>query len=150
MITLKSLRIKRNVLLGYWILVPILFYFYLFLVSFNQQVPISQLIAQIPGLALTLLLSFLTLFQAAFLYFIDSKGDKHSLLVKKYLSFGMIQQVMTGNILGAALCFFYNKQVFAVNEVTTKNEKIIFYSVTVFIGLISLVILLITIRMRGI
>lgn len=150
MIALKYLKVKKNVLLGYWVLVPTLFYFYLFLLSFNQQVEIKQLIVQVPGLALTLLLSFLTLFQAAALYFISSRTEGTSVLMKKFFAFGIIQQILTGNFIGAALCYFVNKNIADGDEQDSMNTKIIFYSMTVFIGVISLVILMIAIRMRGV
>lgn len=147
MIALKSIKIKRNMLLSYWIIVPVLFYFYLFLVSFNQQATIQQLIIQIPGLTLALLLSFLTLFQAACLYFISSRT---TLLEKKFLTFSLFQQILTGNIIGAALCYFNNKWLFADKTQISRNTKFVFYCATGFIGLISIVILLIAIRMKGV
>lgn len=149
MIALKSLRVKRKVLLGYWILMPVLFYFYLFLVSFNQQVSIQQLILQIPGLTLGLLLSFLMLFQAACLYFMGSQADKPTLFEKRFLTFSLFQQVLTGNIIGAALCYFYNRKMFAENQPVFGNTRVIFYFAIGFISLITIIILFIVMRMKG-
>ncbi|MDT2737383.1 hypothetical protein P7H00_09610 [Enterococcus pseudoavium] len=150
MIALKSLRIRRNVLLGYWILMPVLFYFYLFLVSFNQQVTIQQLIFQLPGLTLALLLSFLMLFQAACLYFIGSQSDTHTFFEKRFLTFSLFQQVLTGNIIGAALCYFYNRNTFAENRPISSNIRVIFYFAIGFISLITAIILFIALRMKGV
>lgn len=150
MIALKNIKVKRNILLGYWILVPILFYFYLFLLSFNQQVEISQLIVHIPGLSLTLLLSFLTLFQAAMLYFISSQKEEDSKSLKQFIGFSMIQQIITGNIIGAALCYFYSKNIFVDEKKHSQKSRGILYTALLFISLISIVILFIAIRMRGV
>jgi hypothetical protein len=150
MIALKSFRIKRNVLLGYWILVPSLFYFYLFLISFHQQLSIQELITQIPGLALAFLVSFVTLFQAACLYFIGHEKANSGNLEKQFLTFSMVQQILTGNIIGARLCYFYNKQLFSGEENPSQRTKLLFYSIVGFVSLISLVILMIAIRMRGV
>lgn len=150
MIALKSLRVKRNVLLGYWVLMPVLFYFYLFLVSFNQQVSIQHLILQIPGLTLGLLLSFLMLFQAACLYFISSQSEKSFFVEKRFLTFSLFQQVLTGNIIGAALCYFYNKKMIAENQSVSRNTMIIFYFSIGFISLITAILLFIAMRMKGV
>lgn len=150
MIALKYLRVKKNVLLGYWVLMPVLFYFYLFLVSFNQQVSIQQLILQIPGLTLGLLLSFLMLFQAACLYFISSQSEKSLFVEKRFLTFSLFQQVLTGNIIGAALCYFYNKKMVAENQSVSRNTMIIFYFSIGFISLITAILLFIAMRMKGV
>lgn len=150
MIALKSLRVKRNVLLGYWVMMPVLFYFYLFLVSFNQQVSIQHLILQIPGLTLGLLLSFLMLFQAACLYFISSQSEKIFFVEKRFLTFSLFQQVLTGNIIGAALCYFYNKKMIAENQSVSRNTMIIFYFSIGFISLITAILLFIAMRMKGV
>lgn len=149
MIALKSLRVKRNVLLGYWILMPVLFYFYLFLVSFNQQVTIQQLILQIPGLTLGLLLSFLMLFQAACLYFMGAQTNKPTLFEKRFLTFSLFQQVLTGNIIGAALCYFYSRKMVADNQAVSSNTRVIYYFAIGFISLITVIILFIAMRMKG-
>lgn len=149
MIALKSIKVSKNLLLGYWVILPAIFYFYLFLVSFDQQIAIQQLVLEIPGLALALLLSFLILFQAASLYFITSR-EMGSDAVKKFLSFSMIQQILTGNIIGAALCFFVNKNFYGDQVEASQKNKMILYSAIGFISLISLIILLITIKMKGV
>ncbi|MDT2822736.1 hypothetical protein P7H74_13360 [Enterococcus devriesei] len=149
MIALKSIKVSKNLLLGYWVILPAIFYFYLFLVSFDQQIAIQQLVLEIPGLALALLLSFLTLFQAASLHFITSR-ETDSDAVKKFLSFSMIQQILTGNIIGAALCFFVNKNFYDDQVEASQKNKMILYSAIGFISLISLIILLITIKMKGV
>jgi hypothetical protein len=149
MIALKSLRVKRNVLIGYWVLMPVLFYFYLFLVSFNQQVTIQQLILQIPGLTLGLLLSFLMLFQAACLYFISSQNEKNHFVEKRFLAFSLVQQILTGNIIGAALCFFYNRKIVAEKQPISRNTMFIFYFAIGFISLITVIILFIAMRTKG-
>lgn len=150
MIALKSLKIRRNMLLGYWILMPILFYFYLFLVSFNQQVTIQQLIIQVPGITLAFLLSFLMLFQAAYLYLIGVQGKKKFLIEKSFLIFSLFQQVLTGNIIGAALCYFYSKKMFAERQPVSRSVKVIFYFAVGFISLISVIVLFIAIRLKGV
>ena len=149
MIALRSMNVKRNLLLGYWIVLPVLFYFYLFLVSFNQHVTIQQLILQIPGFTLAFLLSFLMLFQAACLYLIGAQNEKKSLIEKRFLTFSLFQQILTGNIIGAALCYFYSRNMFAEKQTASRNEKFIFCFAIGFISLITAIILFIAMRTKG-
>lgn len=149
MIAVKSLEMRRNMLLGYWLIVPFLFFFYLFLLSLNQKVEVQQLVLQIPGLALSLLLSFLTIFQAAVLYFISTRFADSQKTMKKFLLFSLVQQILTGNIVGAALSFFLERKMVVTEEKESLDSKIVFYSAAVFISFVTAVVLLIAIQMRG-
>ena len=96
----------KHILLGYWIAVAFLFYFYAILMTIRMNGMIHEAFFHNPYIALGSLFPFLMLFQASILYFLEKRTIDISLL-RIYLQFTVVQQVITGNLIGALLAFLY-------------------------------------------
>ncbi len=96
----------KHILLGYWIAAAFLFYFYAILMTIRMNGVIHEAFFHNPYVALGSLFPFLMLFQASILYFLEKRTIDISLL-RIYLQFTVVQQVITGNLIGALLAFLY-------------------------------------------
>lgn len=143
MLKLKESTYK-NLLIVYWIAIPFCFYLYLFMTSSMRHVSVTHLIQNIPGLTLGFLLCSLMLIQSATVYFIHHFSTSRNGLIGKFLYFSTIQQLLTGNLIGAILCFFYNRSLVSTQETTSKRNKIMMFTVCVIIALLSLLTLFVT------
>lgn len=148
----KALPTNRwqKLLLGYWLVVPVLFYGYLVLMTVKDQVPISELIVKIPGVTVGFLITCLMLMQAVMLFTIGQNSRSKSGLLGKFLWFSLIQQVLTGNIPGAILSFLAERRLFEVVEKTDRKATVTAYGGMAFVGVISGVVLLVMMQMRGV
>ena len=135
----------KKILLFYWLLNPVLFGMYLFLMSLNQGEPIGELLTYIPSLALTSIIAWLSIFQAFGLYFVGSTSDCRHSLFGYFLIFSMIQQLLTLNIIGLALTGLLYRSLFVVKEENELSNKlkIVTYSLMIFVGLLTIIVVLI-------
>lgn len=138
MLALYTKNRLKNGLLVYWIGLPILFYSYLVLTALKEHVTLAELLQQVPGLALGTLISSMLIIQAACLFMIQNVSKSRQGLLGKWLWFAMAQQIITANIIGAGLCFFYEKTL--VDEAETTSLKLLFVvsMISFFVGLLSL------------
>ncbi|MHC5248623.1 hypothetical protein [Enterococcus sp. LJL90] len=138
-------RIK-NFVIGYWLLLPVLFYSFVLLFAFNSQSSFTTLIAEVPSLTLTFLLTCLMLL-LAFLMYTLSKDQNNQQLLKRFVIFALVQQVATANLIGAALVFAYFKSVkhqpIAAGVATTKTQ-FESYLLMGLIGLLSILVVALT------
>ncbi|MGY3765488.1 hypothetical protein ACWOAH_02915 [Vagococcus vulneris] len=104
MTNIKQTNLWRRVLIGYWLLIPVVFLSYTGLTAIKLSVSFQQLLTDSGTFAVGLLLICLMLVMALMMMMIDSQ---HEVLLKKYLVFAMIQQVVTLNVIGAVAAFLY-------------------------------------------
>lgn len=127
----------KYALLGYWLLVPALFYCYLFLMSGNQSIAVTDLLIHIPSLTLASLIACLLLFQGAMFYFIQRTFKSCDGLLGQFLTAMLPQQIVTGNLIGAALIFFTRRALPKTKEQSPQGEKLIVYLAISFIYLLT-------------
>ena len=140
----------QNILIAYWVIVPVLFYIYLAITSFSQQVSMQDMLQSVPGIALGNLLVSLMLFQAGILFFVSRFSQSKSGLLGKFTLFSIFQQLLTGNFIGAALAFFLGRSLLPTEENTTSQAKLIFYMALGFVLLFSALTAFVAWRMRGV
>lgn len=140
----------KNILLGYWLVVPILFYLYLIITGVQMNQTVQELVQTTPTLLIGNLVSSLMLFQAGLLFFISHISQSKDGLLGKFALVSIIQQVVTGNIIGVVLAFFFRRSLLAIEEENTANQRLIFYIATGFSLLLSILVLFITLRLRGV
>lgn len=140
----------QKLLLSYWLAVPVLFYGYLVLMTLRDQVTISQLIVNIPGMTVGFLITCLMLMQAVILYAVSQSSVSKSGLLGKFLWFSLVQQILTGNIPGAILSFLAERRLYDVAEKTDGKTKLTVYAGMAFVGLISVLVLFVMMQMNGV
>ena len=86
------------------------------------------------------------LFQASILYFLEKRTIDIS-LIRIYLQFTVVQQVITGNLIGALLAFLYVRSLKRCGKKSTIYSKVLVLSSTIFIGTISLLAIFLLLRM---
>lgn len=148
MLSLKITTYKK-MLIGYWLLVPACFYLYLFMTSSMRQVAATELITNVPGITIAFLMASLMLIQSATVYFVQQISTSHEGLLGKYLSFSLFQQICTGNIVGAIICYFYKRSLYNEEESISTVQKISIISICVFLSLFSLLTLFVMWRLKG-
>ena len=144
----------KHILLGYWIAAAFLFYFYAILMTIRMNGMIHEAFFHNPYIALGSLFPFLMLFQASILYFLEKRTIDISLL-RIYLQFTVVQQVITGNLIGALLAFLYVRSLKLLpfqnlkkcGKKSTIYSKVLVLSSTIFIGTISLLAIFLLLRM---
>lgn len=149
MLKIRSLNYKK-LLIGYWIIVPILFYLYLFLISLLGEASLETILLNSPSMAISMLITSLLLIQLLLLIYVQHISSSKTGILGKFLWYVVLQQVLTGNILGAILAFFYERSLPELSETNTKSEKIIVIAVSIFIGFISSIVLFIKFNGGGI
>lgn len=148
MTIVQSATTWKRFLLGYWLVVPISFYLYTFLMTMQEQITMQDLLFQVPGMTLGFLITCLMLFQAVILFFLGNLSESKTGLLGKYLWFTIIQQILTGSLIGAVLAFFYERRLLAAKEAVSLQQKVLLISGMVFVGMISVFVLFLVWRMR--
>lgn len=133
----------KCLLVGYWLLVPTLFLFYLMLTSTLQSVSIEELLSNVPSLALTCIVSFLLFFQLFGLLFLARSMDNKQSFLGTYLVFNIIQQALISNFIGAIFCFLYYKSLNTHSEKKqlTQTEYLLMYGLLFFVSVLTLVVI---------
>jgi len=148
MFSLKKTTYK-NLLIGYWLAVPACFYIYLIMTSSMKQVAATDLIINVPGVTLACLMTSLMLIQSVATYFIQQISISRDGLLGKFLSFSMLQQILTGNVVGFLLCFFYKRSLFSEKETATTQHKIIVIIICGLLTIFSLLTLFVAWKLKG-
>lgn len=160
--SLLSVNKWRNILLIYWLVVPVLFYLYLFSFAFSHNTTMRDLLTQVPGIAIAFLLSCAFFLQAYVLYVLAFKlQDTNKALLNKYLIFSLVQQILTGNIPGLLIVLFYrsalkmNKTELPLKkskkltlEKTPETSPMVVYLFMGIIGFITVFVLVFTAVLR--
>ncbi|MGX6992220.1 hypothetical protein [Vagococcus penaei] len=121
MFGIKRTNLWRNILVGYWILIPVVFLCYTGMTSLKLSVTFKELLTNTGTFAVGLLLSCLMIVLALMLLMIDkTQVSQHSIL-GRYLVFAMIQQVLTLNFVGVIIAFFYYRTL----PVKSQQDKIL-------------------------
>lgn len=116
--------------------------------SAMNQVAVTDLIMAVPGITLATLVASLMVVQAAFLYFIQQISTSRDGLLGKFLWFTLIQQIFTGNIVGAIIAFFYERSLLKREESVSQREKITVVVACGILALFSLLILRVAWQLR--
>lgn len=101
---------RKSLVLGYWLLLPFIFFMYLLTFAAVNGSSVGKLLTNIPSLTLTFLLSCLMLVQAYLLFCLTTKETDEKLL-NRFLLFSMLQQVLTANLIGTVLLYFYRRSL---------------------------------------
>lgn len=136
----------KNVLVGYWLLLPVLFYSFVLLFAVNSQSRFTTLIAEVPPITLTFLLTCLMLLSAYLVYTL-SKDQNNQQLLKRFVIFALVQQVATANLIGAAIVYAYYKSLKhqeITDGVATTKTQFESYLLMGLIGLMSILVVSLT------
>lgn len=135
----------RKLLFFYWLIIPVLFGLYLFLTSTMQGISVEGLLTNIPGLALTSIVSLLSIFQAFGLYYIGNTSACRRSLFGYFLLFSIVQQLVTLNMIGLALTFLLYRSLLATKEMreVTNQAKMLMYGLMAFIGIITILVVIV-------
>lgn len=133
----------QSILMAYWLTISAVYYLYVSLTITTQQITLQALLYANPLFTLGILFTSIMMLQAGTLHFVAKCSQSKDGLLGKYLIVLLFQQMMTANLIGAGLIYFYRKQLNNHDENTTRNEKGLAYlSSTISIGLSVLVLLL--------
>lgn len=136
----------RGIILAYWILLPLVFFAYMFVFAAVNGHSVGTMLIEIPSITLTFLLSCVTLLQAYSIYRLTARENDQELL-NQYLLFSMVQQLITANLIGVALLFFYRKALKneAIESVTATNAaKFEVYLLMGIVGVLSVLVAVLT------
>ncbi|MHC5227344.1 hypothetical protein ACYSNW_03580 [Enterococcus sp. LJL99] len=135
----------KKLLFFYWLIVPALFGLYLFLTSTTQRISVEGLLTNIPGLALTSIVSLISIFQAFGLYYIGNTSDCRQSLFGYYLLFSLIQQLFTLNVIGVGLTLLLYRSLLSAKETKklSAQVKLSMYGLMVFIGFITFLVVIV-------
>lgn len=133
----------KKLLVGYWLVVPILFLSYLMLTTMLQNISMEELLLNIPSLALTCIVCFLLFFQLYGLLFLTRLMNNKQSFLGKYLLFNLIQQVLINNFIGVILCFLYYKNLdtYSEKKQLTKIEYLLMYGLIFFVSVLTLIVI---------
>ncbi|OTN77704.1 hypothetical protein A5886_002805 [Enterococcus sp. 8G7_MSG3316] len=133
----------QSILMAYWLTISAVYYLYVSLTITTQQITLHALLYANPLFTLGILFTSIMMLQAGTLYFVAKCSQSKDGLLGKYLIVLLFQQMMTANLIGAGLIYFYRKQLNNHDENATRTEKGLAYlSSTISIGLSVLVLLL--------
>ena len=138
----------QTILMGYWLVAPVLFYTYLFLSSLQSQVSVQTLIQQVPEIALGNLTISLMLLQACLLFFISRLSQSKDGLLGHFMIIAILQQLITVNLIGVGLGFLFYRSLLPVDEKIESKIKLIFYLLAGFVLLISGLLFFVILRLR--
>ncbi|MFW0183911.1 hypothetical protein ACN083_00125 [Rothia sp. CCM 9418] len=95
----------KKYLFWYWIISPLCYFLYTFLLSSQTQLPLEEVL-NAPLIALTFLIACMTILLAGMLNLIKDEGDY---VERNFGIFAMVQQLLVGNLLGVLLAFFFTR-----------------------------------------
>lgn len=121
--TIQMNKKYYQILCVYWLLLPVLFISYLLLKANIESVGIQWLLTSNPFLAIMLLISLITPFSSLFLLKLSNAEKSCSKSAFNFLQFGFVQQLLVGNLIGAALCFLALKEIKYSGQKETAKMK---------------------------
>ena len=142
--TRQRMDVWQKLLIGYWLVLTIIFFLYLFLTASRMNVQFSDVLVQLPGFAISFLLSCLMWIQG--IVFIRTKMEMRG----KFLFFAIIQQALTLNFIGAIFSYFALRKQSTEYQFDSKTEKMSFYCFWVLILFLSLFVTFLMWRMTQI
>lgn len=93
----------RTFLFWYWLISPLVFFFYQYAVSSGEGVAFQEMLQQ-PAIALAFLVSCMSLIMAGLLKAAETENE---LTERNFGIFAVAQQLVTGNLPGFLLSYFY-------------------------------------------
>ena len=138
----------NKILTGYWCIVPICFYSYLFMMSKIEKISITALITTIPGITITCLITSLMLIQAVTIHSIQQFSSSQNGLLGKFLNFSIIQQLLTVNIIGVFLCLVYKRSLCKKQETSLWKQQAVVIAICSIVALVSLLSVFVSWRLR--
>lgn len=136
----------RGMVLAYWILLPLVFFAYLFVYAAVNSTSVGTMLMEIPAITLTFLLSCVLLIQSYLIYRLTAKENDQQLL-NQFLLFAMVQQLITANLIGVALLFFYRKALkneVLENATATNATRFEVYLLMGIVGFLSVLVAVLT------
>ncbi len=123
----------KKLLIGYWILIPILYFLYIYLAKLNQNTTYFNILTSQPIYSIYFLLAWIMIIQA--LLVIKARDE----IMNKYIRIFLFQQIMTLNIIGVILNFLLLKKCPQNGKFISKEEGFIFKISIVFIIVVSII-----------
>lgn len=142
--TRQKMDVWQKLLIGYWLVLPLIFLLYLFLTASRMNVQFSDVLVQLPGFTISFLLSCLMWIQG--IVFIRTKTEMRG----KFLFFAIIQQALTLNFIGAIFSYFALRKQSTEYQFASKTEKMSFYCFWMLILFLSLFVTFLMWRMTQI
>lgn len=142
--TRQKMDVWQKLLIGYWLVLPLIFLLYLFLTASRMNVQFSDVLVQLPGFTISFLLSCLMWIQG--IVFIRTKTEMRG----KFLFFAIIQQALTLNFIGAIFSYFALRKKSTEYQFASKTEKMSFYCFWMLILFLSLFVTFLMWRMTQI
>ncbi|WP_421083162.1 cell shape determination protein CcmA [Rothia nasimurium] len=128
----------RTFLFWYWIISPLIFFFYQFSVSKGTGVTFQEML-QTPTVALAFLVSCISLIMAGLLRAAESENE---LTERNFGIFAVIQQLLTGNLPGFLLAYFFTRSIWeAGGEPFAPRLKWVMVGGMALLGFLSLLTL---------
>ncbi|MDY3049003.1 MAG: cell shape determination protein CcmA [Rothia sp. (in: high G+C Gram-positive bacteria)] len=97
----------RTFLFWYWLISPLIFFFYQFAVSQGEQVDFRQMLNE-PAIALAFMVSCMSIIMTGLLKAAETENEGTERI---FGIFAVIQQLLTGNIPGFLLSYFYTRSL---------------------------------------
>lgn len=123
----------KKLLIGYWIVLPILYFLYIYLAKLIQSTTYFNILTSQPIYSIYFLLAWIMIIQA--LIVIKTRDE----IMNKYIRVLLVQQIMTLNIIGVILNLLLLKKCSQNGKFISKEEEYIFKIFIVFIIAVSII-----------
>lgn len=141
---LQDSQKMRTFLFWYWIISPLIFFFYQYSVAASSGVAIQQMLQE-PGIALAFLSACMSLTMAGLLRASQVENER---IEGRFALFATVQQLVTGNILGFLLSYFLTRSLRDVaDEPFAPRLKPVLLAGMVLMGLLSLLLIIANINL---
>lgn len=147
---LKQTQTLQRIVLGYWIIIPVIFYSLIGLFSLQEQVAIQHLVQSSPMIAVGNLVACLSLLQAGICYFILKFSNSKIGVLGHYMLITLIQQLLTLNILGVVLTLLYYRVLPSIKETIHPKLRAGVYVVGGVTLLLSMIVALVLFNLKHI
>ena len=104
---LRDTHRLRTFMFWYWLISPFIFFFYQFAVSRGENVDFREMLNE-PAIALAFIVSCMSLIMAGLLRAAETENENTERI---FGMFAVVQQLLTGNIPGFLLSYFYTRSL---------------------------------------
>lgn len=117
-------RKKRfyNLAMGYWIVIPVLYFGSFFMIQSGSGQSYEQLLSENIGLTLNILISSINLIFAYLLYATDFSERKKDGIADVIFKAAILQQLLVANVIGAIIAFLALREL-SDNPLMTEAEE---------------------------
>ncbi|MBF0808739.1 cell shape determination protein CcmA [Rothia nasimurium] len=136
---LRDTQRLRTFLFWYWLISPFIFFFYQFAVSRGENVDFREMLNE-PAIALAFIVSCMSLIMVGLLRAAETENENTE---RTFGMFAVAQQLLTGNIPGFLLSYFYTRSLWdAPREPFAPCLRWVILAGMALLGLLSLLTLL--------